>query len=226
MIQSFMVRFGAAFGLLSLALAVMPGASAQEVTPPQRAPVPFPGVRPPVRSPEVHPDRKVTFRILAPKAEEVGLRGDLAIPGGPRGGRSSRRARRASGRPRSARSTRGPIGTRSRWTGSRWSTRATPRSSETNTTVWSLVSSRARTFMDTKDVPHGAVAEVYYQSRVARADPPDARLHAAGVRGGPGQVPGLLPAARGRRLRRLVEHRRPRRLHPRQPDRGRRRPGR
>ena len=53
---------------------------AREPSPPERAPVPFPGMRPPVRSPEVQSDRKVTFRLLAPKAEEVGVRGDLTNP--------------------------------------------------------------------------------------------------------------------------------------------------
>ena len=70
-----------------------------------------------------------------------------------------------------------------------------------------------------RTVPHGAVAEVTYHSTSLGHVPPDARLHAAGLRDGRRQVPRPLPAARRRRQRRLVVHRRPRRLHPRQPDR-------
>ena len=57
----------------------------------------------------------------------------------------------------------------------------------------------------------------------ARHAAPDARLHAPGLRGRHGQVSGPLPAARRRRRGLGLEHDRPRRLHPRQPDRGRRR---
>src|SRR5262249_43524930 len=53
--------------------------------------------------------------------------------------------------------------------------------------------------------------------------PPHARLHPAGLRERPGEVPGLLPAARRGRQRRLLDLGRPRELHPGRPDR--RRPG-
>src|SRR5881394_4051380 len=35
----------------------------------------------PLVSPEVHPDRRVTFRVRAPKASEVSLFGDWMTPG-------------------------------------------------------------------------------------------------------------------------------------------------
>ena len=45
-----------------------------------------------IRSPEVGPDRRVTFRLLAPKASEVILTGEFM-----EGSRSPRRTTRASG---------------------------------------------------------------------------------------------------------------------------------
>jgi hypothetical protein len=43
---------------------------------PPTAPLPAAAARPmPLRSPEIHPDRTVTFRLLAPKASEVTLNG-------------------------------------------------------------------------------------------------------------------------------------------------------
>lgn len=59
---------GLAAGLLALA-ALSPAAVAQ---PPGRQPTP----NDTLVSPEVHPDKKVTFRIYAPKASEVTVRGD------------------------------------------------------------------------------------------------------------------------------------------------------
>jgi enterochelin esterase family protein len=56
-------------GILALAGTAPPPASAQR---PKREPTPNDRLV----SPEVHPDRKVTFRIYAPKASEVTLRGD------------------------------------------------------------------------------------------------------------------------------------------------------
>ncbi len=61
-----MTRALLALGLVSLALSPL---AAQ---PPRRTPTPNDRLV----SPEVHPDRKVTFRIYAPRASEVTLRGD------------------------------------------------------------------------------------------------------------------------------------------------------
>jgi enterochelin esterase family protein len=64
-----MTRALVILGLLTLTgLADSPTAAQQ----PKKGPNP----NPPVASPEVHPDKKVTFRIRAPKASEVTLRGD------------------------------------------------------------------------------------------------------------------------------------------------------
>ena len=54
----------------------------------------------------------------------------------------------------------------------------------------------------------------------ARGRAAAARLHAARLRHEPREVPGLLPAARGRRRGLRLEHHRARRLHPGQPPRG------
>lgn len=118
---------------------------------------------PRVVSPEVAADRHVTFRILAPKAEEVLLSGS-DIPGVGRG----------------AAMTKDPNGV--------WEVTLGPiepgayrynfnvdgvsvidprnsSTSESNMNTWSLVYVPGADFMDTKDVPHGAVAEVTYYSK-------------------------------------------------------------
>ena len=56
-----------------------------------------------------------------------------------------------------------------------------PTISESNNNVWSLVYVPGADFMDTKDVPHGAVAAVTYYSTLAQEVAPHARLHAARV---------------------------------------------
>ena len=67
-------RLGFAAALLCLASVAPPRAEAQ---PPPRQPTP----NDTLKSTEVAPDRKVTFRIYAPKAEEVSVSGDWARPG-------------------------------------------------------------------------------------------------------------------------------------------------
>ena len=80
---------------------------------------------------------------------------------------------------------------------------AQPATSESNNNVWSLFYVPGSDFMDTKNVPHGAVAAVTYYSTALDDVPPHARLHAAGLRDEQRQVSGLLSAARRRRQRRL-----------------------
>src|SRR5207249_7699023 len=63
-----MTRTLAILGLFALAGLANSPADAQQ---PKKDQLP-----PPVVSPEVHPDKKVTFRIRAPKAGEVTVRGD------------------------------------------------------------------------------------------------------------------------------------------------------
>jgi len=118
--------------------------------------------RPPIISPEVHPDRRVTFRILATNAQSVRLSaGDI---------------------PRNARGAEMKQGTNGIWEvtldpidpgayrynfnidGVSVIDPRNPATSESNNNVWSLVYIPG-SFSDTKDVPHGAVAEVTYYSK-------------------------------------------------------------
>lgn len=128
------------------------------------------GGPPPVVSPEVSAERKITFRLRAPKAESVRLGGtDLPGVGGGQG--------------------QGPALTRT--TNDVWEITVgpvppgayrynfnvdglavidprNPATSESNENTWSLVHVPGEEFMDTLDVPHGAVAQVTYWSTTLR----------------------------------------------------------
>ena len=118
---------------------------------------------PQVISPELTADGKVTFRILAPKAEAVRLSaGD--IPGNGRGAEMTR------GTNGVWEVTVGPIDSGAY----RYNFNVDgvsvidPRNSatsESNNNVWSLVYVPGSEFTDTRDVPHGAVSMVTYYSR-------------------------------------------------------------
>src|SRR5437879_9889557 len=134
------------------ALAVSPSANAQRNAP----------QGPQVVSPEVSADRHITFRILAPKAEAVRLSGG-DIPGNGQG------AAMTKGTNGVWEVTLGPIdpGTY------RYNFNVddvavidprSPAISESNNNVWSLVHVPGSDFMDTKDVPHGAISAVTYYS--------------------------------------------------------------
>jgi len=117
---------------------------------------------PPVTSPELQPDRRITFRILAPQAEAIRLAaGD--IPGV---GQTTTLTKGENG---VWEVTIGPVdpGTyRYNFNVDGVST-IDPRSpfiSESNNNVWSLVHVPGTDFADTKNVPHGAVAAVSYYS--------------------------------------------------------------
>jgi enterochelin esterase family protein len=117
---------------------------------------------PVVASPEVKADRKVSFRIHAPKAEAVGLF-TTDIPGGfaPRPLKKGDRGVWEL--------TLGPIdpGTYRYLFNVDGVLTADPRNqsvSESNGNAWSVVHVPGSDFMDTADVPHGAVARVYYRS--------------------------------------------------------------
>lgn len=129
----------------------------------------FGGPRGPrVVSPEVKDDRHVTFRILAPKAENVRLTSsDL------------------SGEPRDRALTKGENGVWELTLGPidpgtyRYTfdldgaSVVDPRNqavSESNGTVWSVVHVPGSEFADAADVPHGAVAEVHYRSTALGRD--------------------------------------------------------
>lgn len=118
---------------------------------------------PPVTSPEVAADRRVTFRILAPTAQAVRLTGS-DIPGIGQGAEMTKDPNGVW------EVTLGPIepgAYRYNFNVDGVSV-IDPRSSsisESNMNVWSLVYVPGSDFMDTKDVPHGAVAEVTYYSK-------------------------------------------------------------
>jgi enterochelin esterase family protein len=117
---------------------------------------------PQVVSPEVAADRKVTFRLLASKAEAVRLSaGD--IPGVGQG------AEMKKGEQGVWEVTLGPIDPGAyRYNfnvdGVSVIDPRSPSVSESNGNIWSLVVVPGSDFMDTKDVPHGAVASVTYYS--------------------------------------------------------------
>jgi enterochelin esterase family protein len=118
---------------------------------------------PRVVSPEVSADRQVTFRVLAPKAQTVRLTGS-DIPGIGQGAGMTKDPNGVW------EVTLGPIDPgayRYNFDVDGVSV-IDPRSastSESNGNVWSLVYVPGSDFMDTKDVPHGAVAEVTYYSK-------------------------------------------------------------
>src|SRR5215475_2821384 len=128
------------------------------------APAPQQTPPPVVNSPEVSEDRQITFRLLAPQAENVRLTGsDIPVPGmGP-------------GKPMTKNDkgvwevTIGPIASGSyrynfNVNGVAVIDPRNPLVSESNNNVWSLVHVPGSEFSDTKNVPHGAVAAVTYYS--------------------------------------------------------------
>lgn len=113
-------------------------------------------------SPEVRENRQVVFRILAPKATSVRLSGG-DIPGDQR---ERKLIRNDDG---VWEITLGPIDAGTyRYVfdvnGVNVVDPRNPRVSESNDTAWSVVHVPGAAFMDANDVPHGAVAVVYYPS--------------------------------------------------------------
>lgn len=126
--------------------------------PPERA-------RPPeFSSPEVSADRKVTFRVYAPKAQAVRLAsGDM-----PGVGPAAELKRGDNG---VWETTVGPAPAGAyryhfQVDGLAVMDPRNPATSESNATSWSLVLVPGSDAFDTKDVPHGAIAEVLYPSAV------------------------------------------------------------
>jgi hypothetical protein len=144
---------------------------AQEARP-QTAPppAPAPGMQqgPRVVSPEVSADRRIVFRILAPQAKTVGLRAS-DIQGLPREGPAFSKDEDGVWS-----ATVGPVEPGAyRYTfavdGVPTMDPHNPAVSESNTNDWSLVYVPGAEFMDTANVPHGAVASVtYYSTALAR----------------------------------------------------------
>lgn len=139
-------------------------------------------------SPEVGSDRKVTFRILAPKAGVVRLSaGDL--PNQPREG-----AELTKGENGVWEAVIGPVGPGSYRYNFNVDGVATidpknPATSESNANTWSLVHVPGAEYMDTQNVPHGAVAEVHYYSQTLKKN---RRMHVytpPGYESGQGKYP-------------------------------------
>jgi enterochelin esterase family protein len=170
-------------GIVLAALAMMPFAFGQQPTPPQTEGAAAPGAQagrgragrgPVVTSPEVLADRRITFRILAPNAQNVRVTGgDIPALASGRGGQST------PAPPPPGQMTKGDNGVWEVTLGPvdpgayRYNfnvdgvTVIDPRNSsisESNTNVWSLVAVPGSEWMDTKEVPHGAVASVTYYS--------------------------------------------------------------
>jgi enterochelin esterase family protein len=154
---------------LIIAALLTPFARAQQPAParPTTRPTTQPTTRPRgpvVISPDLKPDRRVTFRLLAPKAETVRLNaGDL--PGDPRQQRTLAKADNGVWE-----LTLGPLdpGTY-RYTfnvdGVTVIDSRNQAVSESNGTVWSVVHVPGSDFADSSpNVPHGAVAQVNYPS--------------------------------------------------------------
>jgi len=118
---------------------------------------------PQFKSPEVMADRRVAFRIAAPKAEAVRLNaGDIQNLG-----QAATLTKQSNG---VWETIVGPINPGAyRYTfgvdGVAVIDPRNPATSESNNNTWSLVHVPGSDFMDTKDVSHGAVAEVTYFSK-------------------------------------------------------------
>jgi enterochelin esterase-like enzyme len=123
---------------------------------------------PQVISPEVLPDRRVVFRLMAPQGENVGIRGtDIPALAGGRGGPPA--PPMIKGDNGVWEITLGPLEPGAyRYTfsvnGVAVIDPRNPTTSESNNNTWSLVYVPGSDLMDTRDVPHGAVASVYYYS--------------------------------------------------------------
>jgi enterochelin esterase family protein len=148
--------------LAVLAMAISPGGLSAQPARNNRGPQ-----GPQVVSPEVAADGKVTFRILAPKAEAVRLNAS-DIPGLGQG------AELIKGTNGVWEATVGPVrGGAYRYhfsvDGVAVVDPRNPATSESNNNTWSLVTVPGAEFMDVKQVPHGAVSAVtYYSSALKR----------------------------------------------------------
>jgi enterochelin esterase-like enzyme len=130
--------------------------------PPQRPRFPMPQ-GPRVTSPEVSAEGRVTFRIVAAKAEAVRLRG-TDIPD------NAQETPLTKGAEGVWQATLGPLPPGAyRYTfdvdGVSVIDPRNPSTSESNENSWSLVYVPGSEVMDTRDVPHGAVAAVTYHSK-------------------------------------------------------------
>jgi len=130
-------------------------------------PAPGGAQAPTITSPEVRADRRVTFRVLAPSAQRVELRSPGDIPG--IGGRGVALPQLTKGSDGVWEGTFGPLPAGAyRYVfvvdGVTVVDSRNARTSQTNTTVYSLAVVPGSDVFDTRNVPHGAVAAVHYNS--------------------------------------------------------------
>jgi enterochelin esterase family protein len=147
-----------------------------------------------VVSPEVLPDRRVVFRLLAPQAESVMVRGsDIpSLAGAGRGAPAGQQMTKGENGVWEA--TLGPLEPGAyRYTfvvgGVTVIDPRNPATSESNATTWSLVVVPGSDVMDAVMAPHGAVASVYYYSTALKRT---RRLHVytpPGYESGRGKYP-------------------------------------
>jgi enterochelin esterase-like enzyme len=153
--------------ILSFASLLIRAAQERPPQPPAAARGAVPQV-PPVVSPEVLPDRRVTFRILAPQAEAVRLQGgDIPALAGGRGGPGG--IQMTKGENGIWEATLGPLEPGAyRYNFSVQGISVidprNPSTSESNNNTWSLVVVPGSEWMDAGTVPHGAVGSVHYYS--------------------------------------------------------------
>ncbi len=124
-----------------------------------------PAAGPPVVSPEVQPGRKIVFRILAARAEAVQLGGSGDIPG-TGFGQSTPLTKGSNGVWEVSVGPLAPGAYRYNFNvdGVAVLDPRNPATSESNENAWSLVVVPGADWMDTRNVPHGAVSEVTYWS--------------------------------------------------------------
>lgn len=115
-----------------------------------------------VSSPEVNDDRTVTFRIFAPNADSVKL-ASSDIPGSMVGKQMNRKE---NGVWEITTEPQVPGAYRYNFNvdGVAVTDPVNPKTSRSNSNTWSLVTVSGDEWMDTKNVPHGAVSEVTYYS--------------------------------------------------------------
>jgi enterochelin esterase-like enzyme len=153
------MRTNACFAVFmtTAALAALPSVSAQDRF----------GPRPPeFTSPEIAAEKKVAFRIHAPKAEVVKL-SSSDIPGAGRGvdmKKADNGVWEASVGPIAAGAYRYNFNV----DGIAVIDPRNPSTSESNSNTWSLVYVPGSEISDVKDVPHGAVAQVTYHSQTLK----------------------------------------------------------
>ncbi len=143
--------------VVSIILGMQTTAAAQDKKPPQMPRGPA------VNSPEVMPDGRVAFRILAPKVENVDLQAS-DILGMQSGGTEFKKDENGVWEAVIGPINPGAYRYRFMVDDVEVIDPRNPSISESNGNAWSLVYIPGAEFMDARKVPHGAVAAVYYYS--------------------------------------------------------------